>query len=73
MARQKQATPLRREPSSEYSSKILTEKDALSNDLRANSEPNGKAVTGADASIASTKQAGLPELVICVAGIYGSL
>lgn len=68
MARSKQATPVRREPSSEYVSKYYR------------SPSNGKANDEADISqrtatpaIPAKKDAGIVTLIIDVAGIYASL
>jgi UDP-galactose transporter B1 len=76
MARTKQATPLRREPSSEYISKnegpgtpsrsprnLNKEKEA------ANGLANGSIVK----PVAEVKEAGALQLVFAVGGIYGSL
>lgn len=80
MARTKQATPLRREPSSQYS---LRSRDAAG---ATNEKPNGHSVANgnandlgrgqkphAPASAAAKKNAGILTLVIDVAGIYASL
>ncbi|KAL2124136.1 hypothetical protein VTJ04DRAFT_501 [Mycothermus thermophilus] len=79
MARTKQATPLRREPSSQYS---LRSRDAAG---ATNEKPNGHSVANgnandlgrgqkphAPASAAAKKNAGILTLVIDVAGIYAS-
>lgn len=68
MARTKQPAPIRREVSSEYTGK------------HDRTTPNGKEVTGKGANgVASSmdapsgSSAGVLQLLICVAGIYGSL
>ncbi|KAL2128728.1 hypothetical protein VTI74DRAFT_8718 [Chaetomium olivicolor] len=82
MARTKQATPLRREPSSEYASKH--DRTPRSREVSATHEtakkPNGKVnahlsaanPTAPKAPITSKKDAGIITLVIDVAGIYVS-
>lgn len=85
MARQKQATPLRREVSSEYTSKadrsatpskrsrnLDRESEVAVMPLKMNEHANGKIAVSAPAA-AQKKQAGLLELVIGVSGIYASL
>ena len=80
MARTKQATPLRRNPSSEYTSKA----DPRSLDKKRNGNApaqNGEthtlknAVVKSDAPLKekAQKEAGALQLVFAVAGIYGSL
>ncbi|CAK7207912.1 UDP-galactose transporter [Sporothrix eucalyptigena] len=77
MARTKQAAPVRREPSSEYVSKLDRESALLAKQQ----ELNGAASTGAaapkgsakaSASAASKSATGIRQVVIAVAGIYGS-
>jgi len=85
MARQKQATPLRREVSSEYTSKadrsgtpskrsrnLDREGEVVVTPLKTSGHANGKVSVSAPAA-AQKKQAGLLELVIGVSGIYASL
>lgn len=72
MARSKQATPIRRETSSEYISKGSWE--PLNGDVavrEANGTTNGKAPESQPEL--EKKDAGLPQLVVAVAGIYASL
>jgi UDP-galactose transporter B1 len=83
MARHKQATPLRREHSSEYTSsadrigtptkisRTLDSPAAAAAPIKANAHANGVAV--APVAVQKKKQAGLLELVIGVSGIYASL
>ncbi|OBT49571.1 hypothetical protein VE04_09884 [Pseudogymnoascus sp. 24MN13] len=86
MARHKQATPLRREVSSEYTSsadrvgtptKISRTFDspaAAAAPMKVNGRVNGAVVAPTVAvKVEKKKQAGLVELVIGVAGIYASL
>jgi UDP-galactose transporter B1 len=84
MARTKQATPLRREPSSEYASKLdraprsreasATHEMAEKPDGEANGHANGHAPSpAADTAPVAKKDAGIVTLVIDVAGIYASL
>ncbi len=87
MARTKQATPLRREPSSEYASKLdrtprsreasatheLAEMAEKPNNGQANGQANGHAPSPADKAPVAKKDAGVVTLVIDVAGIYASL
>lgn len=75
MARTKQATPIRREPSSEYISKSdRSPKRMVATPAEASPKANGnaRAVAVAPAS-PSTKDAGVVTLIIDVAGIYASL
>ncbi|KAK3322560.1 UAA transporter family-domain-containing protein [Apodospora peruviana] len=79
MARSKQATPIRRESSSEYTSKYDRIPQASSKASMADDEKvNGRAPAGAAAGAVSkaaappTKEAGLVTLFIDVAGIYAS-
>jgi UDP-galactose transporter B1 len=71
MARSKQVTPIRREPSSEYFSK----QDRPVKDLRACSADvaNGKAEGIVSVAPATKREAGFVTLVMDVAGIYASL
>lgn len=78
MGRQKQATPLRREVSSEYTSAadrtprhLARGSDILGKNVTLNGHANGKAVSGA--TLVERKQAGLPQLIVAVGGIYASL
>jgi solute carrier family 35 (UDP-galactose transporter), member B1 len=78
MARSKQATPLRREVSSEYTSKAdrtprKADKDTESThkSIVTNGHANGKAAAGN--APYEQKQAGIPQLIIAVGGIYASL
>lgn len=84
MARTKQATPLRREPSSEYASKH--DRTPRSREVSAthtmeeklSGMVNGQASAGdsaprAEANPVAKKEAGIVTLVIDVAGIYASL
>lgn len=87
MARIKQATPLRREPSSEYAGKhdLRNWEEGAANgttttttgtDVRGlNGEANGKekGQVAAAAAAVVRKEAGIVTLVIDVAGIYASL
>lgn len=79
MARTKQATPLRREPSSEYTSKAdgygtpsrsARNLDKETNGLLAPKESNGDAVRPI---IPEKKDAGILQLLFAAGGIYGSL
>lgn len=73
MARSKQTTPMRREPSSEYVSK--QERSPLSRETsiaKTNGEASGASVAKAPVAAAAKKNAGLATLVIDVAGIYAS-
>ena len=84
MARTKQATPLRREPSSEYSSKLdrapRSREPSESHEVAAH-EPNGKAnglaavesKSQSEAAAVAKKDPGVVTLIIDVAGIYASL
>jgi hypothetical protein len=78
MARTKQATPLRREPSSEYASKL--DRTPRSREVSATHEtaekPNGKAngmVSPGGIAPVAKKDPGIVTLIIDVAGIYASL
>lgn len=84
MARTKQATPLRREPSSEYTSKA-DQNGSLSMSARiGNKEMNGRQRRGSMAAETAEqvietlapeagKEAGALQFLIAVGGIYGSL
>ncbi|KIH90628.1 solute carrier family 35 (UDP-galactose transporter), member B1 [Sporothrix brasiliensis 5110] len=80
MARTKQAAPVRREPSSEYVSKLDREAALLAKQQEANGQTataaggsNGAATAKAGSSGASQKSAaGMRQAAIAVAGIYGS-
>ena len=74
MARTKQATPLRRELSSEYASKY--DRIPKESPSASNGAANGHVAARADTPKATTttkKEAGLVTLFIDVAGIYASL
>jgi UDP-galactose transporter B1 len=85
MARVKQATPLRREPSSEYSGKhdrTPRSREASATHAtmaeKPNGAANGQASAGAEtkapvAVAVAKKEAGIVTLIIDVAGIYASL
>lgn len=66
MARSKQAAPLRRETSSEYTGKH--DRSPNDNDAKADTQ-----VAAQESSKDSGAGAGALQLMICVAGIYGSL
>lgn len=68
MARSKQATPVRREPSSEYVSKY----DRSPSNGKPNGKPDASQLAAAPATPAK-KDAGVVTLIIDVAGIYASL
>ncbi|KAK0753383.1 UAA transporter family-domain-containing protein [Schizothecium vesticola] len=73
MARTKQATPIRREPSSEYISKSdRSPKRMVATPAEASPKANGEAGGGAVAPALSTKEAGVVTLIVDVAGIYAS-
>jgi len=78
MGRQKQATPLRREVSSEYTSAadrtprhLARGTDEMRKNVTLNGHANGKAISGV--ALPEKKQAGLPQLIVAVGGIYASL
>ena len=80
MARTKQAEPLHRNPSSEYTSKADGPGARTLSSKKSNKELNGNAptVNGALKSDAllkgkTQKEAGALQLIFAVAGIYGSL
>lgn len=78
MARTKQATPLRRDPSSEYFSRDTTGTPSRSpaawENEKSNGEANGRA-NGSEARKPATarKEAGAMQLLMAVGGIYASL
>jgi solute carrier family 35 (UDP-galactose transporter), member B1 len=79
MARTKQATPLRRDPSSEYFSRDVTgtpsrspgtwEKEKLNGEI--NGHVNGSAAEAP--TLTTRKEAGALQFLVAVTGIYGSL
>lgn len=70
MARTKQAKPVERQPSSEYVTRqISTPKKSDG----AVTQSNGVASKAAPAPALTKKDAGVAQLVVAVAGIYGSL
>ena len=79
MARTKQATPLRREPSSEYYAK--SEEKGISSrsprnldrDVGVKEASNGHAHVSVVNVVDQVKEAGALQLVFAVSGIYGSL
>jgi len=75
MARSKQATPIRREPSSEYVSKqdrmAPGRETAVAS--KASADANGSADSSQVGKPAAKSDAGVVTLVIDVAGIYASL
>jgi hypothetical protein len=78
MARTKQATPLRRDPSSEYFSRDLTGTPSRSPAAWENEKSNGEANGHANGSVAekpatARKEAGAMQLLVAVGGIYASL
>lgn len=68
MARQK-ATPLRREPSSEYTAGTPRNQEKINGDVITNGHANESPVTNA----LVPKEAGALQFLIAVGGIYGSL
>ncbi|KAL5326690.1 hypothetical protein ACEPPN_004379 [Leptodophora sp. 'Broadleaf-Isolate-01'] len=79
MARSKQATPLRREPSSEYTSKVdgTPSRSARNSDRQINGNGNGVLNGSAAEKVLETvvpgvKEAGALQFLIAVGGIYGS-
>ncbi|KAK4137303.1 solute carrier family 35 member B1 [Trichocladium antarcticum] len=74
MARTKQATPIRRTPSSEYASKHdrIPRRSELGAANGAADAPSEKASSADKAAPVAKKEAGLATLVIDVAGIYAS-
>ena len=75
MARSKQATPLRRETSSEYFSKHTPSNGTTKVPARnADAGDTGDMVPGIAASlVVERKDAGIVQLLIAVGGIYASL
>lgn len=71
MARIKQAKPVERQPSSEYISHQNSTPKKNNGDVAVRS--NGNANKAAPALASSKKDAGVAQLVVAVAGIYGSL
>ncbi|KAL2074380.1 hypothetical protein VTL71DRAFT_8158 [Oculimacula yallundae] len=79
MARSKQATPLRREPSSEYTSKVdgTPSRSARNSEKLINANGNG-ALHGTEVeklledNVPGVKEAGALQFLIAVGGIYGS-
>lgn len=73
MARVKQATPLRRNPSSEYTSK--EDRTPRGAEKKANGTTNGHPDGGLLNALAPkpAKEAGILQLLIGAGGIYGSL
>jgi UDP-galactose transporter B1 len=78
MGRTKQATPLRREVSSEYTSKADRTPRRVDRDSEttvksniANGHADGKATPGSVTK--EKKQPGLPQLIVAIGGIYASL
>jgi len=78
MGRQKQATPLRREVSSEYTSAadrtprhLARGSNEVGKNVTLNGHASGKTISGAFS--VEKKQAGLPQLIVAVGGIYASL
>ncbi|CZT03650.1 related to HUT1-weak similarity to human UDP-galactose transporter related isozyme 1 [Rhynchosporium agropyri] len=80
MARSKQATPLRREPSSDYTSKVdgTPSRSARNSEKRMNGNENGTLLHGSTAekmledNVPGVKEAGALQFLIAVGGIYGS-
>ena len=80
MARTKQATPLRREPSSEYYSKADAPGTPSRSPRNLDKEINGSLIANGvaigtlskDATL-EVKEAGAIQLLVALAGIYGSL
>src|SRR3978361_1506750 len=79
MARTKQATPLRRDPSSEYFTRDTTGTpsrspgswDSDKSNGSANGHTNGSVVKGSAPAV--QKEAGAMQLLVAVGGIYASL
>lgn len=71
MARVKQATPLRRDPSSEYISKEDRTPRSLEKSNGTNGHANGSVLKAVEAK--KPKEAGALQLLFAVGGIYGSL
>lgn len=80
MARTKQATPLRREPSSEYYSKADAPGTPSRSPRNLDKEINGSLIangvtngTLSKSAALEVKDAGAIQLLVALAGIYGSL
>jgi solute carrier family 35 (UDP-galactose transporter), member B1 len=79
MARTKQATPLRRDPSSEYFSRDVTGTPSRSPGTWEKEKSNGEINGHVNGSAAKTptpttrKEAGALQFLVAVTGIYGSL
>jgi UDP-galactose transporter B1 len=80
MARTKQATPLRREPSSEYYSKGDATGTPSRSPRNLDKEINGSLIangvangTLSKSAVLDAKEAGAIQLLVALAGIYGSL
>jgi hypothetical protein len=71
MARSKQAAPLRRAVSSEYTSKADRTPRKPEHDGSLSEKTNGYTVSSK--AVAEPKQAGIPQLIMAVGGIYASL
>lgn len=74
MARQKQATPLRREPSDfESVNGHSIEKKGNGEAINGGASLASKPPSSTPMTAAEQKQAGITQLLICVGGIYASL
>jgi UDP-galactose transporter B1 len=78
MGRQKQTTPLRREVSSEYTSKADRTPRGPGRNMEtmffpivSNGHVNGKVIAGS--AVKEKAQPGIPQLIMAVGGIYASL
>jgi UDP-galactose transporter B1 len=71
MARVKQATPLRRDPSSEFISREDRNPRSLEKSNGANKDTNGSVLNALAPK--QPKEAGVVQLLLAVGGIYGSL
>lgn len=71
MARIKQATPLRRDPSSEFISREDRNPRSVEKSNGTNGHMNGSVLKALDPK--QSKEAGLVQLLFAVGGIYGSL
>lgn len=71
MARVKQATPLRRDPSSEYISREDRSPRSTEKSNGTNGHTNGSVLKALDPKPA--KEAGIVQLLFAAGGIYGSL
>ncbi|KAI9822005.1 MAG: UDP-galactose transporter [Thelocarpon impressellum] len=75
MARQKQPTPIKREPSSELIQRAqpgAARRASRGPDVKAQVVANGNGHAAAAEGPPALNQAGLPELIVCVGGIYAS-